>query len=86
MLALEAPHVRLLEVEGEDEDDEEIREGWDDEYEDALGSRPDLPEGLEGVLSDPAYRRVLAVFYACTEEDPHKRPSAKEVIEALNEK
>ncbi len=52
-----------------------------DAYEDALGSRPALPERLDWLGGDEEYRTVLSIFYACTEEDPDKRPKAKDVAQ-----
>ena len=54
----------------------------------AVGSRPKLPTDLDDILEeieDETYEKILALFYACTEEDPEKRPSAEEVIKILND-
>lgn len=30
-----------------------------------------------------SYRRMIELFYLCTEEDPKKRPSAGQIVQAL---
>lgn len=91
-LALEAPHICKLNsddsaYDDEDEENEEEsfeEEGFDeDAYEAAIGTRPELPSGLMAKLNSPAYNKVLGIFYACTEEDPDKRPSAKMILDSL---
>lgn len=46
-----------------------------------LGTRPPLPD-LE---FDSGYDNVLGIFFCCTEEDPSKRPNAKDISVALTE-
>ncbi|XP_060947975.1 N-acetyltransferase ESCO2-like [Limanda limanda] len=51
----------------------------EDAYYERLGTRPALDaEALGG-----SYRRMVELFYLCTEEDPKKRPSAAQVVQAL---
>ncbi len=45
--------------------------------------RPELPENLEWVAKDEGYRQVLSLFYACTEQDPSRRPSAAAIVDLL---
>ena len=73
---------------GEDEesgadDDFEIDDIDDSLYRAALGTRPELPSDLE--LDEEDYAQVLSVFYASTEMDPDKRPSAEAVLRSLDE-
>ena len=37
--------------------------------------------GLE--MHSKGYDKVLGLFYACTEEEPEKRPSAEMILQAL---
>ena len=74
------------------EDDEESDEDADFDIEDiddslyraALGTRPELPSDL-GIEEEEEYEPVLSVFYASTEVDPDKRPSAEAVLRSLEE-
>ncbi|KAG7268526.1 hypothetical protein CRUP_012163 [Coryphaenoides rupestris] len=50
-----------------------------DGYYQRLGTRP----ALEAELLGAAYRRVVELFCLCTEEDPRRRPSAGQIIQAL---
>lgn len=51
----------------------------EDAYYERLGTRPALDaEALGG-----SYQRVVELFYLCTEEDPEKRPSAAQIVQAL---
>lgn len=51
----------------------------EDAYYERLGTRPPLDtEALGG-----SYQRVVELFYLCTEEDPRKRPSAAQIVQAL---
>ncbi|KAG7173370.1 Lymphokine-activated killer T-cell-originated protein kinase-like [Homarus americanus] len=45
-----------------------------------IGTRPCLPN----VVLDDDYLHVLEIFYACTEAEPHKRPSAKQIMHILH--
>ncbi len=62
---------------------EEAQEEAEDAYDAALGMRPELPENLEWVAKDEGYRQVLSLFYACTEQDPSRRPSAAAIVDLL---
>ena len=48
-----------------------------------MGSRPNLPDYFD---FGESYETALGIFYACTDEDPAKRPSAKKLVELLNAK
>lgn len=51
----------------------------EDAFYEKLGTRPPLDaEALGG-----SYRRMVELFYLCTEEDPKKRPSANQIVQAL---
>ncbi|KAM9704084.1 lymphokine-activated killer T-cell-originated protein kinase homolog isoform 1-T2 [Menidia menidia] len=83
MMTLAMPHLEMLEDDDDDEEDEEedsIEESFDeDAYYERLGTRPELDaEALGG-----SYRRAVELFYVCTEEDPKKRPSAAQILQAL---
>ena len=49
-------------------------------FTDAMGSRPNLPDYF---AFDKSYENILSIFYACTDEDPEKRPSAEKLVEIL---
>lgn len=57
-----------------------MEESFDeDAYYEKLGTRPALDaEALGG-----SYQRMVELFYLCTEEDPKKRPSASQIVQAL---
>ncbi|XP_061609900.1 lymphokine-activated killer T-cell-originated protein kinase homolog [Phyllopteryx taeniolatus] len=83
MMTLAMPHMDLLEHDEEEEEqdeDESIEASFDeDAYYARLGTRPPLdPEAL-----GESYRRMLELFYVCTEEDPERRPSAAQIVQAL---
>ena len=81
MLALHSPHVDKLCCD-DDSDDEENDESLDEEaFRAALGTRPPLPDTFD---YDQTYRGVLEIFFAATEEDPEKRPSAREILLMLD--
>lgn len=81
MLALDTPHAdKLPPIDDPDEDPDESLD--DSEYQDALGSRPELPEHLQ---LDDTYEKVLSIFYAATMDDPDQRPSAAKIIELLSD-
>ncbi|KAM6992196.1 lymphokine-activated killer T-cell-originated protein kinase homolog [Tautogolabrus adspersus] len=81
MMTLAMPHLEMLEDEEEEEEEEDsIEDSFDeDEYYERLGTRPALD--VEALGS--SYRRMVELFYLCTEEDPKKRPSAAQVVQAL---
>ncbi|XP_062266742.1 lymphokine-activated killer T-cell-originated protein kinase homolog [Platichthys flesus] len=82
MMSLAMPHLEMLGDDDEEEEDEEdsMEDSFDeDAYYERLGTRPALDaEALGG-----SYRRMVELFYLCTEEDPKKRPSAAQVVQAL---
>ncbi|KAM9356345.1 lymphokine-activated killer T-cell-originated protein kinase homolog [Pholidichthys leucotaenia] len=81
MMTLAMPHLEMLEDDDEEEEGEVSMEVSFDEdaYYERLGTRPPLDtEALGGT-----YQRVVELFYLCTEEDPKKRPSAAQIIQAL---
>ena len=84
MLSLCVPHADLLENEDEDEEDVEETSSDDSDddlaYQEALGTRPSLPD--LPIYSD--YSVAIAVFIATTENDPEKRPRAGEVVNIWN--
>jgi len=83
MLTLETPHFNKLDLEdSKDVEDDEGMSAWDK----AIGSRPDLPDYVEDYLADPEYEKVFALFYACTAKDPVLRPSAKDILDILDDK
>ncbi|KAF1376865.1 hypothetical protein PFLUV_G00215910 [Perca fluviatilis] len=88
MMTLAMPHLEMLkdddeeEEEEEEEEDEEdsIEESFDeDAYYERLGTRP----GLDVEALGSSYRRMVELFYLCTEQDPKKRPSAAQILQAL---
>ncbi|XP_077409671.1 lymphokine-activated killer T-cell-originated protein kinase homolog [Vanacampus margaritifer] len=88
MMALAMPHVDLPQHDDDDDDDddeeqdedESMEESFDEEaYFARLGTRPPLDAEALG----ESYRRMLELFYVCTEEDPKKRPSAAQIVQAL---
>jgi len=81
MMALHGPHMDKLGSEDSEEEKDESMED-DEEFREALGTRPPLPEDVD---LDDTYRSVLEIFFACTNQDPLRRPSAKEVLKLLDE-
>lgn len=49
----------------------------EDAYYERLGTRPPLDS------LGSAYQRMVELFCLCTEEDPSKRPSAAQIVQAL---
>lgn len=77
MLSLCVPHADLLESQEDEEDEDGYLSDSDDlAYQEALGTRPPLPD----LPTDPDYSTAVAVFIATTEHDAEKRPLATEVI------
>ncbi|XP_056284663.1 lymphokine-activated killer T-cell-originated protein kinase homolog [Pseudoliparis swirei] len=78
MMTLAMPH---LEMADDDEDEEDsMEESFDeDAYYKRLGTRPALDSEALG----SSYRRIVELFYLCTNEDPKIRPSAAQIVEAL---
>ncbi|XP_042891500.1 lymphokine-activated killer T-cell-originated protein kinase-like [Penaeus japonicus] len=85
MISLSPPHVDKLSTDSIDEVvDEETRVVLEMEREDsfqkALGTRPALPD----VVLEEEYLPILELFYACTESDPERRPSAGQVLHVMD--
>ncbi|KAM4771262.1 lymphokine-activated killer T-cell-originated protein kinase [Rhinophrynus dorsalis] len=76
MMTLSIPHLNLP---PEDEDSFEEDDFDEDAYYEALGTRP--PLNMEEL--DASYQKVIELFYVCTSEDPKERPSAAQIVEAL---
>ncbi|XP_016392972.1 lymphokine-activated killer T-cell-originated protein kinase homolog isoform X2 [Sinocyclocheilus rhinocerous] len=83
MMTLSVPHLEILDTEGDDDDDDDDTFDEDDFDEDAyyerLGTRP----ALDAATLGGAYQRMVELFCLCTEEDPHKRPSAAHIVQVL---
>lgn len=82
MMTLSIPHLEVLddEEERDEEEDGDESESFDeDAYYARLGTRPALDTEALG----PSYRRMVELFYLCTEEEAKKRPSAAQILEAL---
>jgi len=63
-------------------DDEEDDGDCDtEEYLAALGTRPPLPAKFR--TADSMMSPVIQLFCCCTSEDPKERPSAKDIVAAL---
>ncbi|XP_078255768.1 lymphokine-activated killer T-cell-originated protein kinase homolog [Rhinoraja longicauda] len=73
MMTLSMPHVNI----SDDSFDEDSFD--EDAYYAALGTRPAL--NMEEL--DDSYKEVIELFLVCTNEDPQKRPSAAQIVEAL---
>lgn len=85
MMTLSIPHLEMLDKDdpndddGDDEDSMEEEDFDEDSYYEKLGTRPALdPQTLGG-----AYRRMVELFCLCTEENPDLRPSAAQIVQAL---
>lgn len=87
MMTLAMPHLEMLDQDDNDEEKEEgeveddsMEESFDeDAYYERLGTRPVLD--FEALGS--SYRRTVELFYLCTNEDPKIRPSAAQIVQAL---
>jgi len=80
MLALDTPHAdKLPPLDASIEETKDASYDTSD-YQDAMGSRPNLPDYF---AFDKSYENILSIFYACTDEDPEKRPSAEKLVEIL---
>ncbi|XP_041831332.1 lymphokine-activated killer T-cell-originated protein kinase homolog [Melanotaenia boesemani] len=78
MMTLTVPHLDMLE--DEDEEEDSMEESFnEDAYYEVLGSRPALDVEALGC----SYWRMVELFFLCTEEDPKKRPSAAQIVQAL---
>jgi len=84
MLALHSPHVDKLEVPDSDDEDGDVDDSvYEQAFRAALGTRPPLPDSID---LDQTYRTILEIFFAATNEDPDKRPSAEDIIGLLENK
>nr|XP_046229065.1 lymphokine-activated killer T-cell-originated protein kinase homolog isoform X2 [Scatophagus argus] len=80
MMTLAMPHLEMLEDDDDEEDEDSIEESFDeDAYYEKLGTRPPLDAEALG----SSYRRMVELFCLCTEEDPKRRPSASQIVQAL---
>lgn len=82
MMSLEIPHLDIPDdYDEESGDGTEDEEGsWDeDAYYEKLGTRPPVDMDTLGA----SYRRMVELFCLCTEEDPNQRPSAAQIVQAL---
>ncbi|XP_030260277.1 lymphokine-activated killer T-cell-originated protein kinase homolog [Sparus aurata] len=80
MMTLAMPHLEMLDDDDEEDDDDSIDDSFDeDSYYEKLGTRP----ALDAEALGSSYRRMVELFYLCTEEDPKKRPSASQIVQAL---
>ncbi|XP_075719912.1 lymphokine-activated killer T-cell-originated protein kinase [Rhinoderma darwinii] len=80
MMTLTIPHVNLPPEDEDDEEDSFDEDDFDeDAYYEALGTRP----ALNADELDDSYQRVIELFFMCTSEDPKERPSAAQIVDAL---
>ena len=81
--ALHGPHLDKLGLNDSNESDDGADESLDEEaFRDALGTRPPLPGSVD---LDETYRKVLEIFFLTTNEAPEKRPSAREILDLLDQ-
>ncbi|KAM9778754.1 lymphokine-activated killer T-cell-originated protein kinase homolog [Syngnathus typhle] len=80
MMTLAMPHVDM--PEDDEEQDESMEDSFDeDAYYAQLGTRPPLDSQELG----ESYKKMMELFYVCTEVDPQKRPSATQIVQALED-
>ncbi|XP_004550679.2 lymphokine-activated killer T-cell-originated protein kinase homolog [Maylandia zebra] len=80
MMTLAMPHLEMLEDEEGEVLEDSVELSFDeDAYYERLGTRPALDTEALG----SSYRRMVELFYLCTEEDPKKRPTAAQIVQAL---
>ncbi|XP_037100447.1 lymphokine-activated killer T-cell-originated protein kinase homolog isoform X2 [Syngnathus acus] len=80
MMTLAMPHMDM--PEDDEEQDESMEDSFDeDAYYAQLGTRPPL----DGQELGESYKKMMELFYVCTEEDPKKRPSATQIVQALED-
>ncbi|XP_069028478.1 LOW QUALITY PROTEIN: lymphokine-activated killer T-cell-originated protein kinase homolog [Embiotoca jacksoni] len=81
MMTLAMPHLDMLDAEDDGGGEEDFLEDSFDEdaYYERLGTRPPLDAAALG----GSYRQAVELFYLCTEEKPERRPSAAQIVEAL---
>uniref|UniRef100_H2MZ04 PDZ binding kinase n=1 Tax=Oryzias latipes TaxID=8090 RepID=H2MZ04_ORYLA len=81
MITLSMPHLEMLEEEEDVCSSDSTERSFDeDAYYECLGTRPPL----EAESLGSCYQRVVELFYVCTEEDSRKRPSASQIVQALD--
>ncbi|XP_037100445.1 lymphokine-activated killer T-cell-originated protein kinase homolog isoform X1 [Syngnathus acus] len=82
MMTLAMPHMDMPEDDEEQDEDESMEDSFDeDAYYAQLGTRPPL----DGQELGESYKKMMELFYVCTEEDPKKRPSATQIVQALED-
>ncbi|XP_071799041.1 lymphokine-activated killer T-cell-originated protein kinase-like [Asterias amurensis] len=80
MMSLTIPHLECLGGNNSYTDESSIDESFQEaQYQAALGTRPPLPDFTLGTQYNP----LISLFWACTEENPARRPSANLVVDAL---
>ncbi|XP_069830079.1 lymphokine-activated killer T-cell-originated protein kinase [Dendropsophus ebraccatus] len=79
MMTLSIPHVNLPPEDDDEEDSFDEDDFDEDAYYEALGTRP--PLNMDEL--DDAYQRVIELFFMCSSEDPKERPSAAQIVAAL---
>ena len=97
MISLHSPHIDKLDgMEGDEDEEDFDEEEGEAAFMAALGTRPPLPDSVDLdntyrlvafdaclFVNDNPCRRVLEIFFSCTEILADKRPSAAEVLELL---
>uniref|UniRef100_H3DPB2 PDZ binding kinase n=1 Tax=Tetraodon nigroviridis TaxID=99883 RepID=H3DPB2_TETNG len=79
MMTLAMPHLEMLTYSFCVPEDS-LEDSFDeDAYYERLGTRP----ALDAEALGSSYRRMVELFYLCTEEEPKKRPSASQIVQAL---
>jgi hypothetical protein len=56
---------------------------YEEAFRATLGTRPPLPDSVQ---LDQSYRTVMEIFFAATNEDPEKRPTAEEILDLVENK
>lgn len=80
MMTLSIPHLNLPPEGADDEEDSFDEDDFDeDAYFEALGTRP--PLNVEEL--DNSYQRAVELFFMCASENPKERPSAAQIVAAL---
>lgn len=79
MMTLAMPHLDMLGADDNDDDSMDEVDFDEDAYYEKLGTRPALDSASLG----GAYQKMVELFCLCTEEDPEKRPSASQILQAL---
>ncbi|XP_039269264.2 lymphokine-activated killer T-cell-originated protein kinase-like [Styela clava] len=82
MLSLNIPHFDIFPIEDDFPTEAEYEKAFEEAekiYPSFLGTRPHLPPTDFG----ESYQDPIALFYVCTDENPDKRPSAKQIVSSL---